>query len=148
MIHISKYNILYNDSILPGYSFAINENIIHRNGIFLDNSMLPENRYVLIESTLTKRYFVLSMEGGFTQLSLCSLSLNISYRAYHLQIHLLFHWLYSPWTMLYFLWVYTHIKDSTLTPNQTFPVDVTHYFSWKKPFFSTPFSTVFSYTQL
>ena len=54
-----------NDSILPGHDFASNENIIHTNGIFLDVSILPEDRYVFIECTLTKIYFGFSMERRF-----------------------------------------------------------------------------------
>ena len=54
-----------NDSILPGHDFASNENIIHTNGIFLDVSILPEDRYVIIKCTLTKIYFGFSMERRF-----------------------------------------------------------------------------------
>ena len=56
---------MYNDSILPGHDFTFNENIIHLNRIFIDGSILPEDSYVIIECTLTKRYFEFSMERSF-----------------------------------------------------------------------------------
>ena len=62
--NLYKCKTFFNDSILSGQHHRINENIIHTNWIFLDESTLFEWCYAVVESTLSKR-LVLSMVSNF-----------------------------------------------------------------------------------